>query len=111
MIKNNGGIYIIAEVGGNHEGDFGKAKELLIDAAESGVDAVKFQVYTGDTLVNKKVDPSRVEHFDKFALSTEQYLISDVPCDSNESTSLARAFFVMQLDHLYFYQYSNHHLF
>jgi len=74
MIKNNGGIYIIAEIGGNHEGDFGKAKELLIDAAESGVDAVKFQVYTGDTLVNYKVDPVRVNHFNKFALSTEQYL-------------------------------------
>lgn len=81
MIKNNGGIYIIAEVGGNHEGDFGKAKELLIDAAESGVDAVKFQVYTGDTLVNKKVDPSRVEHFNKFALSTDQYLELSTMCN------------------------------
>ena len=89
MIKNNGGIYIIAEIGGNHEGDFGKAKELLIDAAESGVDAVKFQVYTGDTLVNYKVDPKRVSHFNKFALSTEQYLELAVLCNHYKVDFLA----------------------
>jgi N,N'-diacetyllegionaminate synthase len=74
MINKCRGVYIIAEIGGNHEGSFKKAKELLVDAIDSGVDAVKFQVYTGSTLVNSKVDLDRVKHFDKFALTTRQYL-------------------------------------
>jgi N,N'-diacetyllegionaminate synthase len=74
MIKKDGSVYVIAEIGGNHEGNFEKAKELLIDAASSGADAVKFQVYTGETLVNKKIDPERVKHFDRFALTTDQFL-------------------------------------
>lgn len=68
------GVFLIAEVGGNHEGDFGYAKELLHMAAESGADAVKFQIYTGESLVNPRYDPERVAHFNRFALSREQYV-------------------------------------
>ena len=49
--KNKSGVYFIAEIGGNHEGDFGLAKELLDQALESGVDAVKFQAYSGEGIV------------------------------------------------------------
>lgn len=66
-------IYIIAEIGGNHEGDFDKALELLHQAADAGADAVKYQIYTGDSLVNKNEDPDRVNHFNKFALSQIDY--------------------------------------
>ena len=66
-------IIFIAEIGGNHEGDFNYAVDLLSLAIESKVDSVKFQIYSGETLVNKKVDLERKEHFDKFTLSTEQY--------------------------------------
>jgi sialic acid synthase SpsE len=55
MIKEDGSVYLVAEIGSNHEGDFEKAKELLFGAASAGVDAVKFQVYTGEALVNKKL--------------------------------------------------------
>lgn len=68
------GPYLIAEIGGNHEGDFDYAKHLTILACESGVDAVKFQVYTGDTLVNKIESPERNAHFKRFELSKEQYI-------------------------------------
>ena len=37
--------FVIAEIGGNHEGNLDYAKKLLIDAAKSGADAVKFQTY------------------------------------------------------------------
>lgn len=67
-------IKIIAEIGGNHEGDFDYAKELVHLVSESGAEIVKFQVYTGESIVNKKVDPDRARHFNKFALSTDQYL-------------------------------------
>ena len=67
------GTYVIAEVGGNHEGDFEYAKRLARLAADSGADAVKFQIYTGDTLVNPVVDPDRNKHFKRFELSRDQF--------------------------------------
>lgn len=65
---------LIAEIGGNHEGDFAIAKELLFSALETNVDIVKFQIYTGDTLVNRKLSKERNEHFKRFELSIDNYL-------------------------------------
>lgn len=66
--------YLIAEIGGNHEGDFSKAWELTELAIASGADSVKFQLYTGESLVNKSLSPDRHEHFQKFELSKDQHL-------------------------------------
>ena len=66
--------FIIAEIGGNHEGDFNYAKKLLLDAVESGVDAVKFQTYVPEKIVNKYEDPNRFEHFGKFCLKDDEYI-------------------------------------
>jgi len=65
---------LIAEIGGNHEGDFGLAKEMLYSCLETEVDTVKFQIYTGDTLVNKNISKVRNQHFKKFELSIDNYL-------------------------------------
>ena len=73
MIAKNR-IYLIAEIGGNHEGDFNYAKKLTKLACESGVDAVKFQIYSGDTLVSPVEDPERNKHFKKFELSKNEYI-------------------------------------
>ena len=63
---------LIAEIGGNHEGDFEYAKKLTQLALASGADYVKFQIYTGDGLVNPVEGAARNEHFKKFELSKEQ---------------------------------------
>ena len=65
--------FIIAEIGGNHEGDLEYAKQLLIEAAESGADAVKFQTYFPDKIVSKVEDPARNKHFSNFSLPMEDY--------------------------------------
>jgi len=87
--KSKNEVYIIAEIGGNHEGNFEYAKKLTILAAQSGADAVKFQVYTGDSLVNPKYDPDRNKHFKKFELSTEQYIELALLCKELDITFMA----------------------
>lgn len=67
------GPLLIAEIGGNHEGDFEYAKQLAKLAIASDVDYVKFQIYTGNTLVSKLESPGRNEHFKKFELSKDQH--------------------------------------
>ena len=50
--------YIIAEIGINHGGDLSLAKKLIISAAKTGADAVKFQTYTTELRApkgNKKI--------------------------------------------------------
>lgn len=68
------GPMLIAEIGGNHEGDFAYAERLVDLAVEAGADAVKFQIYYADDLVNAKESPDRHAHFRKFELSPEQHV-------------------------------------
>jgi N,N'-diacetyllegionaminate synthase len=72
--ENINKVFVIAEIGGNHEGDFAYAKDLTYKAIETGVDAIKFQVYTPDSLVNKSLAKDRHEHFKKFTLPIENYI-------------------------------------
>ncbi len=72
--KGKHGPLLIAEIGGNHEGDFDYAKKLTQLAIETDVDMVKFQIYTGDSLVSRLESPIRNNHFKKFELSREQHL-------------------------------------
>lgn len=44
-------VFLIAEVGSNHNRDLGKARKLVEIAAHAGADAVKFQTFTAEKLV------------------------------------------------------------
>lgn len=46
-------VYIVAEIGCNHNGDFELAKRMVDEAKKSGVDAVKFQTFKADQLISK----------------------------------------------------------
>jgi N,N'-diacetyllegionaminate synthase len=50
-------VYVIAEIGGNHNGDAETAYRLVDAAAGVGVNAVKFQTYSAETLVHPSVEP------------------------------------------------------
>jgi N-acetylneuraminate synthase/N,N'-diacetyllegionaminate synthase len=45
--------FIIAEAGVNHNGDIDLAKKLIIEAAKSGADAVKFQTFKAEQVTTK----------------------------------------------------------
>ena len=50
-------VFIIAEIGNNHEGSFELAKKLIDLAYEAGANAVKFQTIDPELLVN----PNEIE--------------------------------------------------
>jgi len=68
------GPLLIAEIGGNHEGDFEYAKRLTQLAIEADVDFIKYQLYSGETLVSRVENPIRNKHFKKFELGQAQYI-------------------------------------
>ena len=68
------GPLLIAEIGGNHEGNFNYAKKLTKLAIKSDVDVIKFQIYTGDTLVNELQSPSRNKHFKKISIEQKNII-------------------------------------
>ena len=68
------GPLLISEIGGNHEGDFDAAKRMTQLAIDCGSDCVKFQLYTGDSLVSPVESPERNRHFRRFELSQDQHL-------------------------------------
>ena len=64
----------VPEIGGNHEGNFQKAKKLLILCSKLGVDVVKSQIYQGANLINRDISPKKFEHFKKFELTKKQHI-------------------------------------
>lgn len=80
--KGKAGPLMIAEIGGNHEGNFAAAKAMVDQAIASGVDCVKFQVYRGDTLVSPVESPDRHKHFQRFELTNDQHVELAKMCKS-----------------------------
>jgi pseudaminic acid synthase len=50
LITKDNPPYIVAEISGNHNGEFSRAIELINQAKWAGADAVKIQTYTPDTI-------------------------------------------------------------
>ena len=65
-------VYIIAEIGNNHEGNFNTAKKLIKAAANTGVDAVKFQTFITNDFVS--LDHPSFQRLKKFEFTHQQFL-------------------------------------
>jgi sialic acid synthase SpsE len=65
-------VLIVAEIGNNHEGNFETAKELVRQAAECGVPAVKFQTFNTEHFTSRS-DSARFARLKSFELSHEQF--------------------------------------
>ena len=66
------GPMMIAEIGANHEGNFEQAKKLVRLAIKANVDVIKFQLYSGEGLINKKNSIKRFKQINKFQLKKSQ---------------------------------------
>ncbi|RZB29751.1 MAG: hypothetical protein SRB1_02031 [Desulfobacteraceae bacterium Eth-SRB1] len=51
--KNLTKPYIIAEIGCNHNGDIDLAKRMIVEAKKCGVDAIKLQLFSKETLITE----------------------------------------------------------
>jgi N,N'-diacetyllegionaminate synthase len=65
-------VFVVAEIGNNHEGDFTLAQEMIGRAAEAGVDAVKFQTFIPELFISR-ADVDRIEQLRGFQLSYSQF--------------------------------------
>lgn len=88
-------IFIIAEIGVNHNGDVGLAKKMIKSASECGVDAVKFQTFNSSELVSKNAkkakyqdentdEKNQLEMLKKLELSVDDFrLLKDYALKNN----------------------------
>ena len=92
------GPLLIAEIGGNHEGDFAYAIRLTDLAIESGADVIKFQLYRGESLVSPVEAPDRYSHFQRFELTQDQHIALAQRCIAAGKQYLASVWDLQMLD-------------
>jgi N,N'-diacetyllegionaminate synthase len=92
---------VIAEIGWNHMGDMGLAKEMVSAAAEAGADYAKFQTWSVDNLKSGPWDnDGRLEIYKAAGLSREQHFELVEYCDSKNIQFLTSIFNFTDVDWL-----------
>lgn len=103
-------VYIIAEAGVNHNGDFELARQLVIEAAKAGADAVKFQTFKAENLVAKEApkadyqkkntskNESQFEMLKKLELDMDMHWKLKTVCQENGIVFLTSPFDLESID-------------
>ncbi|AWW26393.1 N-acetylneuraminate synthase [Acetobacterium sp. KB-1] len=106
-------VYIIAEAGVNHNGQFELAKKMIQIAKVSGVDAIKFQTFCAEKLVIAKSpkaeyqekstgkDENQLEMLKKLELSKNDFIELKNCCDKFGIEFLSSPFDLESLEFLY----------
>jgi N-acetylneuraminate synthase len=71
ILATTDSVYVIAEIGINHNGDIEQAKQLIAAAVASGANAVKFQVRDLDAIYTEAIlaDPLKAEQGTQYLLA------------------------------------------
>lgn len=73
-------VYVIAEVGSNHDNDIKRAKDLIQLAKDCGADAAKFQSFTAKGLISKRGFESKLGFQSKWKKSVwDTYVAAEMP--------------------------------
>jgi N,N'-diacetyllegionaminate synthase len=64
-------LFVIAEAGVNHNGDLGRALEMVDVAAEAGADAVKYQTFRAEHIITRRA-PKAKYHIETTGPDAEQ---------------------------------------
>lgn len=82
-------VYIIAEAGVNHNGDFDLAKSLIKIASDSGADAVKFQTFVASKLASKDISKATYQEHNSEIDNESQYeMLKKLELDKSEFKEL-----------------------
>jgi len=101
-------VYIIAEIGVNHNGNFLIAKKLIREAKKSGADAAKFQIFVPEKVVSEKTMlasyqkrkgiTNQMDLISKLKLSESEFLKLQSYCRKLKIDFLASVFDLESLD-------------
>lgn len=81
--------FIIAEAGVNHNGELNLAKELVHAAKESGADAIKFQTFNADTLVNETAQKAEYQKNDNLDSTTQYQMLKALELSKEQHYQLS----------------------
>ncbi|MGL4563027.1 MAG: N-acetylneuraminate synthase family protein [Brevinema sp.] len=66
-------VFMIAELGINHDGDLSIAKKMIDASVEAKADAVKFQIYNIDEFYNQSLAPDAYNLFKSFQINLDDF--------------------------------------
>jgi len=92
-------VFVIAEIGNNHEGDLQLAKRMIAEAAAAGADAVKFQTIVPEKLVSLK-DEKRIAQLGKFQFIEAEFRELHAVAQENGVTFMSTPFDIDTVDWL-----------
>lgn len=105
-------VFIIAEVGVNHNGDMEMAKQLIKEAKRCGADCVKFQTFKAERVVTKESpkanyqlnttdpDESQIEMLKRLELSPESHEQLTSYCNEQDIIFISTPYNVEDVDFL-----------
>lgn len=108
----NSSVFIIAEIGVNHNGDLSLAKKMILSAKESGADCVKFQTFKASRVASPSApkaayqlsttdaSESQINMLRKLELSEEEYLEIARFCTSQDIAFLSTPYDIEDADFL-----------
>lgn len=107
MSKTNHKTYLIAEVGQAHEGSLGILHSYIDAIAETGVDAIKFQVHIAEAESSKEEpfripfsyeDASRFDYWKRMSFTREQWSEIKAHCEQVGLDFIASAFSIAAVE-------------
>lgn len=87
-VAENEQTFIIAEAGVNHNGDMDLARKMIDVAAESGVDAIKFQTFKTDKLILKNIEKAPYQKVTTNSAETQYDMLKRLEVTKDQTAEL-----------------------